>query len=144
MSAITRTARETNGVAPYVPAAQDPMRLSQAAVNAVDAIGERTTKDLEASADELERQAKDTAAYLRKFATGVRRFSQEAAQQVSDFCLKNQEVLTTIKDLEYKIKGQRAIDLPDDGAPIPKFMQEGPAEHDLQETGRQIFGTTKE
>src|ERR1700733_8663824 len=50
----TRAARETNGVLPYVPAARDPLRLSQAAVNAVDAIGERTAKELEASADELE------------------------------------------------------------------------------------------
>ena len=56
----------------------------------------------------------------------MRKFSQEAAQQVSDFCL-NQEVLSTMQGLEQKIKGQRAIDPPDDGKPIPRFMQEGPA-----------------
>ena len=127
MSATTRTAREAGGLSPYAPAARDPMRLSQATVNAVDAIGERTAKELEASADELERQAHDTATYLRQLATGMRRYSQEAAQQVSDFCIKNQEVLSTMQDLEQKIKGQRAIDPPDDGKPIPKFMQEGPA-----------------
>ena len=77
-------------------------RLSQATVNAVDAIGERTAKELEASAEELERQAHDTAAYLRQLATGMRKFSQEAARQVSDFCLKNQEVLSTMQGLEQK------------------------------------------
>lgn len=127
MSATTRMTTDARGV-PYVPASRDPMRLSQATVNAVDAIGERTAKELEASADELERQAHDTAAYLRQLATGMRKFSQEAAQQVSDFCLKNQEVLSTIQGLEDKIKGRQAIEPPDDGKPIPKFAQEGPAE----------------
>jgi len=106
------------------------MRLSQATVNAVDAIGERTAKELEASADELERQANDTATYLRQLAIGVRKFSQEAARQVSDFCLKNQEVLSTIQGLEQKIKGRQPIEprpISDAGDPIPRFMQEGPA-----------------
>jgi aryl-alcohol dehydrogenase-like predicted oxidoreductase len=132
MPATTRAARETSGVLPYVPAARDPLRLSQAAVNAVDAIGERTAKELEASADELERQAKETASYLRRLATGMRKFSQEAQQQVSEFCLKNEEVLSTIQGLEQKIKGQQPIEvrpISDAGDPIPKFMQEGPAEH---------------
>jgi hypothetical protein len=127
MSAITRNGAGTLSPQPYAPAARDPMRLSQATVNAVDAIGERTAKELEASADELERQAKETATYLRQLAIGVRKFSQEAARQVSDFCLKNQEVLSTIQGLEVKIKGQQPIEPVDDGKPIPKFMQEGPA-----------------
>lgn len=93
-------------------AISDPMRLSQTTVNGVEAIGERTAKELEASAEELERQAHETAEYLRQLAVGVRKFSQEAARQVSEFCLKNQEVLSTIQGLEQKIKGQQAIDPP--------------------------------
>ena len=52
MSATTRMTFDARGVPPYAPAARDPMRLSQATVNAVDAIGERTAKEVEASADE--------------------------------------------------------------------------------------------
>jgi hypothetical protein len=128
MSTVTRLDRELP--APYRPAASDPLKLSQSGVNAVEAISERTAKELEGNARELENQAKETGDYLRRLATLVRQAGQEAAQQVSAFCLKNAEVLTTIQGLEQKIKGQQPIEprtAHDDGLPSPSFLHDGGA-----------------
>lgn len=111
------------------PARAEPVDITEITVQAVGQIGSTAAADLEAAADAHERKAHADAEKLRALAATIREQCKTASAHIEAFCLRASDVMNTTKQLADRVaaKPKPIIAGNDDGAPIPQFLEAGPA-----------------
>jgi hypothetical protein len=113
----------------YAPPPQtDPMRLASVTLKAVDQIGAGAGDEIDRAAAQIEAGAKEIADLLRELSAAVRDHCAIAAERVSAFCERSNEVLGTIRGLKDRISAQvEPADAKTNGHgdPVPSFLRNG-------------------